>query len=218
MLSGNNDLTHLGKHSLVVEDLYSLKQLLFESDIEPKTYYLERVEGQFERPSFLIKIVNFANVPYNDYMSWIDEDVLIQYMASSMLDAQATSARVMNLLTRTGVGVKDVILPRYDFSTEPPTKIPVSYRDISGNIAFPSNMGTRIDPTSVRCVVAQEPDERWSSAITFTMRSPSIPCRDPGPVIRHMEITRIGACLPVEFPETGIDLTTDVSTDIESNT
>lgn len=179
-------LRQYGGQSELMSDLYALKQFFYESEINPKIYYLERIEGAFQRPSFLIKIVSFNVIPKNDYFSILREDVLINYYAEDYFDAQDTSMQVLNLLTRKYNGTKDVILPRYDFTKEPPEKYSVTGINSDGSPTYSSYMGCRIDPGSLSVSPFQEPDEKWTVAITFTMDSPRIPVRVEPDVIKKV--------------------------------
>jgi|SRR5688572_3789160 len=179
----------LGGKSEVMSDLYALKQMLFESEIMPKKYYLERIEGAFERPSFLIKIVGWNVIPRNDAYSKLREEVMIQYFSEDYFDAKNVSMQVVDLLTRNHLGMKDCILPRYDFSKEPPEKISVTGLDADGNATPNYAMGARIDPSSISVNPFQEEDERWTIPITFTMDTPVIPVRPGHPTIENIEHT-----------------------------
>lgn len=173
------ELRRLGAKSELMSDLYALKQMLFESEIEPKKYYLERIEGAFERPSFLIKIVSWNVIPRNDRFNRLREEVLIQYFSEDYFDAKDVAMQVVDLITRNHLGVKDVLLPRYDFTKEPPEKISISGLDTDGNPTPHYAMGARINPESISVNPFQEEDERWNVPITFTIDSPVVPSR-PG--------------------------------------
>lgn len=141
----------------LVANLYSLKQHLFESGIDDKVFYLGREEGSFTRPSFFLRINSMPVDPYNGYMSWQVLQVQVQYFSEDMLDAHAVGDQVQRILAPR----PDLILPRYDFTQDPPRKIPVS-----------EQMGCRVDPTTVSSDPFQEPEGGWNVPITFTMRAP----------------------------------------------
>src|SRR5687767_6115797 len=115
-------LRHYGEKDELIADLYAIKQFLLESDLEPKVYYLERVEGGFVRPSFLIQVLNFKNIPKNQYMSWVEADIQIQFFSDDMFEAQYVASRLMQMLAP----VSDVLLPHYDFTVEPPQPVSIT--------------------------------------------------------------------------------------------
>ena len=56
-------------------DLYAIYNYLFETGVEHElsalpTWYFERVEGGFIRPSFYLKYVTLTPVPHSSYMTW----------------------------------------------------------------------------------------------------------------------------------------------------
>lgn len=143
--------------SPLIGDLYSLKQHLFESDIPIKVFYLEREEGSFTRPAFFLRITSMPIDPYNGYMSWQVEQVQVQFFSETILEAHSIANQVMQILAPR----PDLILPKYDFTQNPPKKIPINNR-----------MGIRVDPTTVTADPFQEPTGWWNVPITFTMRAP----------------------------------------------
>jgi hypothetical protein len=180
-------LREFGLKSELFADLYALKQHLHESNLEPKTYYLEGVEGGFVRPSFYLKFVSYRTVPYNQYMSILEQNVQVQFFTEDYFDAIYTSEALMNLLAPPS----DLILPKYDFTTSPPTKLSVTGRDSAGNEVGPIAMGIRIDRTTVNSTPFQEEDETWNVPVSFTMRSPLISSMKNTP-LRHIKVNRIG--------------------------
>jgi hypothetical protein len=190
MADTERDLREQAKYSQILGDLYSLKEYLFESPLPIKTFYLQRVEGSFSRPSFLIKFVSFPSEPYNAHMTTRLESMMIQFFTESTFEAHAIADQVCQLLRPDG---RDLILPRYDFTQDPPRKIPVNER-----------MGTRVDPTTISAEPFEEPDGGWNVPITFTMRSDLLHLHEGIP-LENVILESLG-------PEDGITRTsTDIS-------
>jgi len=73
----------------------------------------------------------------------------------------------------------DVVLPRYDFSTNPPTQQTVSGWDRDESFVGGGVMGARIDPNTINNGgILQEDNREWNVPITFTMYSPMPTWRD----------------------------------------
>lgn len=176
-MATEKDLREQAKYSQLLGDLYSLKQYLFESPLPIKVFYLQRVEGSFARPSFLIKFVVMPSEPYNSYMTIRNESMLVQFFTEDMLEAYAIADQVTQLLRPNG---RDLILPRYDFSQDPPVKIPLSER-----------MGIRVDPTTITAEPFEEADGSWNVPITFTMRSDILHLHEGTP-LENVILERLG--------------------------
>lgn len=159
-------LRDLGRTSEELADLYAVKQYLYKSGIGPQTYYLERVEGAFIRPSFFIKIVNMNLQPYNGYMNIMVYQMMIQFFTNDYFEAMVTAGQLSNLLG----DKRGVIIPKYDFSTDPPEEISVNGINSDGE-QVRSKMGIRIPPQDVLAAPFQEDDDSWNVPVTFTARS-----------------------------------------------
>lgn len=150
-------------------DLYSVGQALFESpDIVTRRIYYQSLQGNnFERPSFLVKLTAGRNRSRNIATRWFDADILVQYYTTTEWDAISVGDVVMGIFS----GFPEVLLPKYDFSTSPPSKISISSVNQYGE-RVPSLMGIRVDPESVKLTTLETPDENWQANIEFTMVSP----------------------------------------------
>lgn len=160
------ELAEAGIEDELVGDLYSIQQFLFESGLQPKRYFTSLTEGHFERPGFLIKYIDAKVIPVNMALKRVESEVMVQYFASSHFDGLAMLGKLLDLFS----GYPSVLLPLYDFTTDPPSKISVSGVDANGVRVTERKMGLRIDPNTVKGEVIPAADETyWNVPITFTM-------------------------------------------------
>lgn len=180
-----SSLTTSAMSSLLLGDLYSLKEFIYESRIGAPRFYLKLEEGSFERPSFFIKLVDTTLVPrIKEYRS-ISSQVMVQYFTEDFYDAQVVNTQLQMLLSGAPVH-NDVVLPRYDFTTSPPTKCTVSGWDVDRTYRGDGFMGARIDPTTINSGGVQQEDNRaWNVPVTFTMHSP-MPTWQDYPIIEDV--------------------------------
>lgn len=171
-------------NSLVLGDLYALQQLIFESGIGFGRFYFKLEEGSFQRPSYYIKIISSTlNSQIKSYRQ-ITSQIMVQYFTEDFYEAQ-TVANDLQVLLSGGPYSVDVLLPRYDFSTLPPTKLSINgydsdrmvatnYEYYEGGGSSPAGvMGARIDPTTIsNGGVIQEANRGFNVPITFSMLSP----------------------------------------------
>ena len=167
-----SSLTTSAMSSLVLGDLYSLKEFLYESGIGTPRFYLKLEEGSFARPSFFIKLVESNVTPRVKEFRSITSQVMVQYFTEDYYDAQVVATQLQMALSGAPVH-NDVVLPRYDFTTNPPTKCEVSGWDVDRTYVGGGVMGARIDPTTINNGgVIQEDNRAWNVPITFSMHSP----------------------------------------------
>lgn len=185
-------------------DLYALYRYLFECGIEnelavaPKYYYY-RVEQGFERPSFMLKYVNLRPIPKNHYMQWYEGAMQLSFFTENPYDATLMLHKIQRALAP----VRDVILPKYDFTTEVPTPFEYDARTPDGELVC-GKSGARIDPTTVSGTVLQEPDERWQTIINFTLRSPRLEPMHCN-VLKEVKLEYIGPAVPNYWPPLILD-------------
>lgn len=159
-------------HSLVLGDLYALQQFIYESGIGEPRFYLKLEEGSFQRPSFFLKLVETSIEPRVKEFRGIMSQVMVQYFTEDFYDAQVVATQLQMLLSGAPVH-NDVVLPRYDFTTNPPTKCTTSGWDADRTYVGEGVMGARIDPTTITNGGVQQEDNRaWNVPITFSMYSP----------------------------------------------
>jgi len=162
----------------VLGDLYSLQQFIYESGIGANRFYFMLEEGSFQRPCFYIKIVESSMFSRGKENKGMTSEMMVQYFSEDFFDAQVTSTKLQMLLSGAPV-FNDVVLPRYDFSTSPPTKYTTSGWDSEGVFVGNGVMGARIDPSTLsNGGVIQEDNRAWNVPITFTMDSPLPTWRD----------------------------------------
>lgn len=158
--------------SAVLGDLYSLQQFIYESTIGAPRFYFKLEEGSFQRPCFYIKIIETTLNPRVKEFRGITSQIMVQYFTEDFYDAQIVATRLQMLLSGAPVH-NDVVLPRYDFSTNPPTQKSVTGWDIDNTFVGNASMGARIDPTTINNGgVIQEDNRAWNVPITFSMYSP----------------------------------------------
>jgi hypothetical protein len=171
--------------SAVLGDLYALQQLIYESRIGSSRFYLKLEEGSFQRPCFYIKLIESSMVPRVKEFRGISSQVMVQYFTDDFYDAHVVATQLQMLLSGAPVG-NDVILPRYDFSTNPPIKRSVSGWDGDNTFVGGGTMGARIDPSTIsNGGILQEDNREWNAPITFTMYSP-MPTWQDYPVIEDV--------------------------------
>jgi len=171
--------------SLVLGDLYSLQQFIYASKIGSDRTYLKLEEGSFQRPAFYIKLVETNMVPRVKEFRGITSQVMVQYFTEDFYDAQVVATQLQMLLSGAPV-YNDVVLPRYDFTTNPPTEYTTSGWDLDGAYVGNGVMGARIDPTTINNGgVIQEDNRAWNVPITFSMYSP-MPTWQDYPVIEDV--------------------------------
>jgi len=159
-------------NSVVLGDLYSLQQHLYESRVGSDRFYFKLEEGSFQRPCFFIKVIDSALAPYHRSFRQVESQVMVQYLSEDYYDAQVV-ANDLQMILSGGPYYGDLVLPRYDFSTQPPTKRTVTGWDGENTYVGNAVMGARIDPATVNSGgVMQEDNRAWNVPITFTMRSP----------------------------------------------
>lgn len=193
------------------EDLYSLYRHIFESNIHrfmdgTPVYYFERVEGAFKRPSFFIEYVSLRPDPYNQYLTWYDGAIQISFYSEDSMMANLIMAKLLKLFSP----VKDVILPRYDFSAGYPEKISITGINEDARPVC-SEMGARILPDTVTGRTFQEDDERWTTVIGLNIRSPRVE-KFEGNELKHVKAERIGPkdTLPTLILEAGVSSTIEI--------
>lgn len=158
--------------SAVLGDLYSLQQFIYESTIGAPRFYFKLEEGSFQRPCFYIKLIETNLNPRVKEFRGITSQVMVQYFTEDFYDAHIVATKLQMLLSGAPVH-NDVILPRYDFSTSPPTRKTVTGWDIDNTFVGNARMGARIDPTSINNGgIIQEDNRAWNVPITFSMYSP----------------------------------------------
>jgi len=158
--------------SPVLGDLYALQQFIYQSGIGAPLFYFTLEEGSFVRPSFYIKVVESSLASRITEFRGITSQIMVQYFADDFYDAHVVSTKLQMLLSGAPV-FTDVVLPRYDFSTNPPTAQTVSGWDAERTYVGGAVMGPRIDPTTISSGgVIQEDNRAWNVPITFTMYSP----------------------------------------------
>jgi len=168
----------------VLGDLYSLQQHIYESKIGFGRFYFKLEEGSFQRPSYYIKVIESTLNSRHRSFRQITSQIMVQYFTEDYYEAQVVSSKLPILLSG-GALFADLVLPRYDFSTTPPTKKSVSGWDqdntfsgelvgLEGGGSTVSNtMGARIDPTTINNGgIIQEDNRAWNVPITFSMVSP----------------------------------------------
>jgi len=159
-------------NSLVLGDLYSLQQEIYENRIGSDRFYFKLEEGSFQRPSFFIKLVDSSLAPFHKSFRKVESQVMVQYFTEDYYDAQVVANELQMLLSG-GPYFPDLVLPRYDFTTKPPTKAEVSGWDRDNTFVGGARMGARIDPASINNGgIIQEENRAWNVPITFTMVSP----------------------------------------------
>jgi len=159
-------------NSIVLGDLYSLQQYLYENRIGSDRFYFKLEEGAFQRPSFFITVIDSALTPFHRSFRQVDSQVMVQYLTEDFYDAQVV-ANDLQMALSGGPYYGDLVLPRYDFTTQPPTKYTVTGWDGENKYVGNSKMGARIDPATVNSGgVMQEDNRAWNVPITFTMKSP----------------------------------------------
>jgi hypothetical protein len=209
----NDALIEFGKRDDAWADQYSMFRFMFESGIEDELeklpiYYYEPVEQAFQRPSFYIKYVNLRPIPVNHYMTWYEGAVQIQFFSEDMFEANLMKSKLLELFAP----VRDVILPKYDYTVDPPEKISVTGLTPDGE-GTEARMGTRIMPDTVTGRAFRESDERWQTVIGFTMRSPRLTPRDCN-ILRSVTRQPFGE-LPARVLEAGISTSTSTEHDTE---
>jgi hypothetical protein len=171
--------------SLVLGDLYALQQFIYESGIGTPRFYFKLEEGSFQRPSFYIKIIETSMVPRVKEFRGITSQIMVQYFTEDYYDAQVVATQLQMLLSGAPVH-NDVVLPRYDFSTNPPTKNTTSGWDVDRTFVGSGTMGARIDPTTItNGGTIQEDNRAWNVPITFSMYSP-MPTWQEYPIIEDV--------------------------------
>lgn len=171
--------------SAVLGDLYSLQQFVYESTIGAPRFYFKLEEGSFQRPCFYIKLIETSLNPRVKEFRGITSQVMIQYFTEDFYDAQVVATQLQMLLSGAPVH-NDVVLPRYDFSTNPPTKKSVSGWDDDNVLVECGTMGARIDPSTINNGgIIQEDNRAWNVPITFTMYSP-MPTWQDYPIIEDV--------------------------------
>lgn len=159
-------------NSLVLGDLYSLQQFIYEAKVGPPRFYFKLEEGSFQRPSFYVKIIESNLNPRVKEFRGITSQIMVQYFTEDYYDAQVVATQLQMLLSGAPVH-NDVVLPRYDFSTNPPTKHTVSGWDGDRTFVGNGRMGARIDPSTINNGgIIQEDNRAWNVPITFSMYSP----------------------------------------------
>jgi len=174
-------------NSVVLGDLFALQQHIYENRIGSDRFYFKLEEGSFQRPAFFIKVVDSALAPYHRSYRRVVSQVMVQYLTDDYYDAQVVANDLQMLLTG-GPLYGDLVLPRYDFTTSPPTKHTVSGWDGENTYVGNSVMGARIDPITVSSGgVMQEENRAWNVPITFSMASP-MPTFQDFPVMEDITI------------------------------
>lgn len=159
-------------NSVILGDLYALQQFIYESKIGAERFYFKLEEGSFQRPAYFIKQVASNVTPRTSKFRFIDSQIMVQYFADDYYDAHSVANDLQMLLTG-GPLFADVVLPRYDFSVNPPEKCSVSGYDGDYKRVANPVIGARIDPQSVsNGGVMQEENRGWNVPITFNMRHP----------------------------------------------
>lgn len=158
--------------SAVLSDLYGIQQMIYESRIGADRFYFKLEEGSFQRPAFFIKLIESTLNPRIKEFRGITSQVMVQYFTEDFYDAQVVATQLQMLLSGAPT-YNDVIVPRYDFTTNPPTKLTVNGWDVDGAFVGEGVMGARIDPNTINNGgVIQEGNRTWNVPITFSMYSP----------------------------------------------
>ena len=158
--------------SAVLGDLYSLQQFIYSNRVGAPRFYFKLEEGSFQRPAVYIKLIESNLIPRVKEFRGIQSQVMVQYFTEDYYDAQVVATQLQMLLSGAPVH-NDVVLPRYDFSTNPPSECPVSGWDDDRTYVGGGVMGARIDPSTIsNGGVIQEDNRAWNVPITFTMYSP----------------------------------------------
>lgn len=171
-------------NSVVLGDLYSLQQLIYESGIGFGRFYFKLEEGSFQRPSYYIKVIESNLGSRHRSFRQITSQIMVQYFTEDYYEAQVVSNDLQILLSG-GQLFADVVLPRYDFSVSPPAKQSVSGWDADATSTLGASnlegggtqaygvMGARIDPTTINNGgIIQEDNRAFNVPITFSMTSP----------------------------------------------
>ncbi len=170
-------------NSLILGDLYALQQHLYESGVGSGRFYFKLEEGSFQRPSIFIKLVGSNVTPYHMSFREIKSEIMVQYFTEDYYDAQVVANDLQFALSG-GPLFADLVLPRYDFTTSPPTKRTVSGWDndgihTAGGQAGHGVLGARIDPSTIsNGGIVQEDNRAWNTAITFSMDHPLLSFQD----------------------------------------
>lgn len=168
-------------------DLYALQQHLYENRVGSDRFYFKLEEGSFQRPCFFLKIVDSSLAPYHRSYRRVVSQVMVQYLTEDYYDAQEVNNELQMILSG-GPHFADLVLPRYDFTTSPPTKHTVSGWDGENTYVGNPVMGSRIDPASVSSGgLMQEENRAWVVPVTFNMTSP-MPTFKDFPVIEEITI------------------------------
>lgn len=163
------DSATASKTSEIWGDIYSCYRALYDNPaVVNHRYYFQNLKGDnFQRPSYLVKLVTARNRGRNIATRWAHLDIMVQHFAETEWDAITGAEQVANTFS----GFPQVLLHKWDFSGTVPSKISISGVDQYGGVV-PSAMGIRIDPDSVTTDITQTEDKRWQSSTTFTMVSP----------------------------------------------
>jgi hypothetical protein len=196
---GLDALHEYGKRDDAWADLYAVYDFMFESGIEnelsePPSYYFHRVEQGFSRPSFLLKYVSLRPLPKNHYMQWYEGSMQLSFFCDDVFDATLMLHKLQRILTP----VRDLILPKYDWTQETPQKISVTGVTPDGE-RVPALMGARIMPDTVNGTTLQEPDERWQAIVNFTMHSPRLEEFECNP-LQQVTLEYLGRPIPNLYP------------------
>ena len=157
-----------------------------DNNVGPKRFYLKLEEGSFQRPAFYISIIGSVIVPNHRNFRWVEAQVDIQYFGADFYDTLDVGM-ALQLLLSGGDKYSDVLLPRYDYTKNPPEPFSTSGFDQDGQRQLQPVVGARISPESIsNSGVNPEDNQEYNVVVSFQMRSP-LPTYQELPYIENVQ-------------------------------
>lgn len=176
-------------------DIYAIfRYLMADQRVPVRRVFFGRLRGDnFERPSIQLKYVSLQQKTRHHNLKFVESDVLLHYYCNTEWEAVTAAEVFLDLLT----GWPETVLPRYDFTVNPPQKISLSGVDYHGQEVTRA-AGIRIDPNSVKADPFESEDHNWQVPITFTIRSPRYKAYDAPTVTGVSYEFLLNEALPTE--------------------